>query len=154
MNLLPSILISSSAWAILLSGLWLGEAASANFVEQLCFLAILLLALSCSLPTILRRCFGNGNCGPTTVMDLMKAKREAEFPEVRRPKREIWIEPTLEDLDEFYRTIHQGLANDFLSILRQLETKLLALASPHRPELPSSYRSMTQEERNEAYWTD
>lgn len=39
---------------------------------------------------------------PTTVIDLMKAKREAEFPEVRRPKREIWIEPTLGDLENFY----------------------------------------------------
>ncbi len=38
---------------------------------------------------------------PTTIVDLMKAKREAEFPEVRRPKREIWIEPTLEDINEF-----------------------------------------------------
>jgi len=39
---------------------------------------------------------------PTTVIDLMKAKRESEFPEIRRPKRTIWIEPSLEDLDEFY----------------------------------------------------
>lgn len=38
---------------------------------------------------------------PTTVIDLMKAKREAEFPEIRRPKRTIWIEPSLEDIDEF-----------------------------------------------------
>lgn len=38
---------------------------------------------------------------PTTVIDLMKAKREAEFPEVRRPACEIWIEPTLEDINEF-----------------------------------------------------
>jgi len=40
---------------------------------------------------------------PITVMDLVKAKREAGFPEVRRPACEIWIEPTLEDLDEFAR---------------------------------------------------
>ena len=39
---------------------------------------------------------------PTTVMDLVKAKREAAFPEVRRPKREIWIEPTLEDIERFF----------------------------------------------------
>lgn len=39
---------------------------------------------------------------PTTVIDLMKARREAEFAEVRRPQREIWIEPTLEDLETFY----------------------------------------------------
>lgn len=38
---------------------------------------------------------------PTTVMDLIKAKREAEFPEIRRPRREIWIEPTLEDIYAF-----------------------------------------------------
>lgn len=38
---------------------------------------------------------------PTTVMDLVKAKREAEFPEVRRPKREIWIEPSIGDINEF-----------------------------------------------------
>ena len=40
---------------------------------------------------------------PTTVIDLMKAGREQGFAEIRRPKREIWIEPTLEDLDEFER---------------------------------------------------
>mgnify|MGYP001586934861 CR=1 FL=1 len=39
---------------------------------------------------------------PTTVMDFNKASREAEFPEIRRLKREIWIEPTLEDLEVFY----------------------------------------------------
>lgn len=38
---------------------------------------------------------------PIVYADLCKAKREAEFPEVRRPMREIWIEPTLEDLIEF-----------------------------------------------------
>lgn len=37
-----------------------------------------------------------------TILDLMKAKREAEFPEVRRPAREIWLEPTLEDIDLFF----------------------------------------------------
>lgn len=39
---------------------------------------------------------------PVTVIDLMKAAREQEYPEIRRPKREIWIEPTIEDLEKFY----------------------------------------------------
>lgn len=39
---------------------------------------------------------------PIAVADFCKAAREAEFPEVRRPKREIWIEPSLEDLEAFY----------------------------------------------------
>jgi len=38
---------------------------------------------------------------PTTVADFIKAARESKFPEIRRPKREIWIAPTLEDIREF-----------------------------------------------------
>lgn len=38
---------------------------------------------------------------PTTVIDLIKARREAEFPEVRRPACEIWIEPTIDDIRSF-----------------------------------------------------
>lgn len=39
---------------------------------------------------------------PVTVMDLIKARREAEYPDIRRPQRQIWIEPTLADLEDFY----------------------------------------------------
>lgn len=39
---------------------------------------------------------------PIIIADLSKAKREAEFPDIRRPRRELWIEPTLDDLWEFY----------------------------------------------------
>jgi len=38
---------------------------------------------------------------PVTVADLMKAAREAEYPEIRRPQREIWIEPSIEDILAF-----------------------------------------------------
>lgn len=38
---------------------------------------------------------------PTVVADLMKARREAEYPEVRRPHRQIWIEPSIEDIERF-----------------------------------------------------
>lgn len=41
---------------------------------------------------------------PTTVIDLMKAAREGEYADIRRPKREIWIEPSLEDMEKFYET--------------------------------------------------
>lgn len=40
---------------------------------------------------------------PVTIIDLAKASREALFPDVKRPKREIWIDPTIEDLYEFKR---------------------------------------------------
>jgi len=36
------------------------------------------------------------------IADLMKAHRQAEFPEVRRPFRKIWVEPDIRDLEKFY----------------------------------------------------
>lgn len=38
---------------------------------------------------------------PIAVIDLQKAKREAEFPEIRRPKRRIFIPEIVEDLYAF-----------------------------------------------------
>ena len=45
---------------------------------------------------------------PTIIMDFVKAARESQFPEIRRPNCEIWIEPSLEDIatfiDKYVRT--------------------------------------------------
>jgi len=38
---------------------------------------------------------------PIVLADLDKAKREAEFPEIRRPEREFWLAPTIADLHAF-----------------------------------------------------
>lgn len=38
---------------------------------------------------------------PTTIMDLVKAQRESLFPDIRRPNCEIWIEPSIEDIERF-----------------------------------------------------
>lgn len=43
-----------------------------------------------------------------TVLDFFKARREAEFPEVRRPKRTVYIEPSLSDIEWF---INEHLIN-------------------------------------------
>lgn len=51
---------------------------------------------------------------PTVIFDLMKARREAEFPEVRRPACEIWIEPQIEDIENFNRDYVIGC--DLLSV--------------------------------------
>lgn len=51
---------------------------------------------------------------PTTVIDFHKAKREMEFPDVRRPRCEIWIEPTLDDIAEFNNKFVVGC--DLLSV--------------------------------------
>lgn len=41
---------------------------------------------------------------PVTVLDLAKSKRESEYPEVRLPRRVVYIEPSLQDLEWFYET--------------------------------------------------
>lgn len=37
------------------------------------------------------------------VADLMKAKRQSLFKEIRRPARQIWVEPDIRDIERFYR---------------------------------------------------
>jgi len=39
---------------------------------------------------------------PTVIADFMKAKRESAYGDIRRPEREIWIEPSLADIGEFF----------------------------------------------------
>jgi len=39
---------------------------------------------------------------PILLIDLEKAKRESEFPDVKHTYREVWIEPTIEDIQEFF----------------------------------------------------
>lgn len=39
-----------------------------------------------------------------TVLDFIKAKRESAFPEVRRPERVVYIDPSFSDLEWFYET--------------------------------------------------
>lgn len=39
---------------------------------------------------------------PVTVLDLTKAQRESKFPDIRLPKRTVYVEPELSDLEWFY----------------------------------------------------
>jgi hypothetical protein len=41
------------------------------------------------------------NWRSTVIADFQKAKRESAYPDIRRPSRKIWIEPTLEDIYAF-----------------------------------------------------
>ena len=40
---------------------------------------------------------------PIVVVDLMKAAREKDFPDLRRPKREVHIPEIVEDIDDFFK---------------------------------------------------
>lgn len=40
---------------------------------------------------------------PILLMDLMKARRQSEFPELRRPQRWLHLRPSIEDLETFWQ---------------------------------------------------
>lgn len=45
---------------------------------------------------------------PIVVADLMKAHRESQYPDIRRPKRQVLINPTLDELENW---VNDTLAN-------------------------------------------
>lgn len=53
---------------------------------------------------------------PVLIADLMKAERQAQFPEVRRPKRELWIEPELAHIKLFYESYYVNASEVSLDI--------------------------------------
>lgn len=46
-----------------------------------------------------------------TVLDLIKANRESKFPQIVRPERTVYIEPSLEDMEWYYDKYLVGAAS-------------------------------------------
>lgn len=76
---------------------------------------------------------------PVVHADLEKARRESEFPDVRRPQRSIWIEPAYDDLLRFERehispsdnlSIDIETAGDQITCIGFAPTKSIALVVP------------------------
>lgn len=57
---------------------------------------------------------GKWGLRPSLLLDLVKAKREAEFPEIRTTSRQIWTEPTIPDLWAWWE--QHGSRSPLLSI--------------------------------------
>lgn len=89
---------------------------------------------------------------PTGIADLAKAKRESAYPDLRRPQREIWIEPTLDDVHEFVSRYIRGC--ELLSVdIETAGTRITCIGFA-----PSSDRCIVipfDDERNRSgsYWT-
>jgi hypothetical protein len=64
---------------------------------------------------------------PIMLADLLKAKREMEFPEIRRPEREILVNPSLDDIDHYIKhceaTWDNRSSDDDLIMAIDIETK-------------------------------
>lgn len=71
-----------------------------------------------------------------TVLDLMKAKRESAFREVRRPQRFIYVPETLDDIEEYYESRYAGLtaADTIAPDIETASEQITCIGFAHCPE--------------------
>ena len=100
---------------------------------------------------------------PIVYMDLEKAKREAEYPELVRPKRDIWLEPSLQTIQLFwaehmqygkYISIDIETMGDIITCVGFAPSRTHALVIPfYDPSKPDkNYWSTFEEERQAWDW--
>ncbi len=95
---------------------------------------------------------GQWNQRPTVILDLKKALRESETDSVQRPKREIWIEPTLEDMERFYELHIQGCRR--LSIdIETSGTYITCIGFAPRFDLAICIPFSDKRRKNRNYWS-
>lgn len=97
-----------------------------------------------------------------TVLDFMKIKREAEFPEVRRPQRKLWLDPSLGDIETFFYTyvaearrmaIDIETANDTITCIGFAPRTDLAIVIPFNdPRKDGNYWESLEEEKLAWHW--
>lgn len=89
---------------------------------------------------------------PIALADLMKANREKDFPDIRRQRREIWIEPTLEDINEFTHRYIRGCS--ILSV--DIETsgnQITCIGFSPSPELAIVIPFFDRRKKDNNYWS-
>lgn len=88
---------------------------------------------------------------PTTILDLAKITKEKAYPDVRRPACAIWIEPTLEDIQQFFREyIRPG---SLLSVdIETSGTQITIIGFAPRPDLAIVIPFFDPRAKSRSYW--
>jgi len=90
-----------------------------------------------------------------SVLDLFKARRESEYPEIRTLSREIWTHPTIEDLHkwwELYGSKTSLLAFDIETVAnKQISEISFASDSTHPLHVPFFWK---ENKRFISWWPD
>jgi uracil-DNA glycosylase len=91
---------------------------------------------------------------PIVIADLMKASREAFYPEIRRPYREVWIEPTVEDIirftdEEIYSPSCQLLSVD----IETSGTRITCIGLSPKPDLALVIPFDDERSPSGSYWS-
>jgi DNA polymerase len=71
---------------------------------------------------------------PVFLADLFKLREELEYPEIRRPYREVWIEPDLDDLYRFERE-HISPSPDLSIDIETSGTSITCIGFAPRPDI-------------------
>ena len=84
-------------------------------------------------------------------MDLVKAKRESLFPELRRPNCEIWIEPSIEDIERFISS--HITTDDLLSVdIETSGTRITCIGFAPRSDLALVIPFDDSRTKTGSYW--
>lgn len=90
---------------------------------------------------------------PVTIIDLIKAKREAEYPDVRRPKCQIWIEPGVADIEDFIREYVIGC--EYLSVdIETSGTRITEIGFSPRSDIAIVIPFDDTRRKDKCYWPD
>jgi uracil-DNA glycosylase len=91
---------------------------------------------------------------PTAVADLIKANREQTYPEIRRPHREIWIEPNADDVQRFIST--HVMDCEILSVdIETSGSQITCIGLSPRPDLALVVPFVDRrKKKSQSYWPD
>lgn len=89
---------------------------------------------------------------PTTIMDLIKAKRESAYAEIRRPNCEIWIEPNLDDIERFFTGYCIGSSNLLSTDIETAGTRITCIGFAPRTDLAIVIPFDDPRKSDRSYW--
>lgn len=89
---------------------------------------------------------------PTTVIDLMKARRESATSTINRLDRTMWIEPTLEDLNQFYTNHIEGCK--LLSVdIETAGNQITCIGFAPSPQIALVVPFLDRRRKGRSYWS-
>lgn len=90
---------------------------------------------------------------PVTLCDLIKAEYESHFPEIRRPRRELWIEPSLTEVLQFFETYVEKSSELSLDIETDRKAGITCLAIAPSAELALCIPLWDPRKASGSYWS-
>ena len=89
---------------------------------------------------------------PTTIMDLIKAKKESAHADIRRPNCAIWIEPSLTDIEQFVAT-HITNCGLLSTDIETAGTRITCIGFAPRRDLAIVIPFDDPRKPNKSYWS-